>query len=125
VKIELTVKQTVEVKFVKICIPLRYGDEDVSYDFPFRNGDKWEALIDLDTGAIQNWPKGVSANLQTKVCDEGSYTLLNENKEDICFLDGGYVPSFIPGKYGDYIDLDIDKSGKILNWDVDSKDVGT
>jgi hypothetical protein len=29
----------------------------------------------------------------------------------------GYVPSFVPNEYGDYLTLDIDPyTGKILNW---------
>jgi hypothetical protein len=64
-----------------------------------------------------------SIYLTAKLCDSGSYLLLNEKMETIAERDD-YVPSFIPyglgaseKHYGDYIGLLIDiETGKILNW---------
>lgn len=56
--------------------------------------------------------------IHAKVADAGTYTLLDQDGEEIVEVDG-YVPSFLPGDhYGDYIMLDVDmKTGVIKNWD--------
>lgn len=103
-------------KYVKISVPVRYEDEDMPYDFPLRQDDTWEAIIDLDTHQIENWPQGKSGSFQMKVCDEGSYYLLDENKAVVAGIVEYYVPNdIIPGKYGDYINMNIDKTGKVTN----------
>lgn len=58
-----------------------------------------------------------------KVRDEGSYTLKDQDGEEICSKEG-YVPGFFPDKhFGDYLILDIEiESGKILNWVPPSKE---
>lgn len=110
-----TTKQT-NVKYVKLSIPIRYEDEDMPYDFPLRRNDIWEATIDLEARQIENWPQGKSGSFNVKVCDEGSYYLLDENKAVVAEIVEYYVPnSIIPGKYGDYIDMEIDETGKVIN----------
>ena len=111
-------------KYLKIDIPLRYDDEDMPYDFPLRqkgqdgNDDTWVATIDLKTGEILNFPKDVSLDFFTKVCDEGLYYLLDENMNIFAEADcSGYVPNHaIPPKdgYGDYIHLHI-QNGIVVN----------
>jgi hypothetical protein len=54
-----------------------------------------------------------------KVRDEGKYYLLNETKQILYIKDEGYVPNeLIPPKngFGDYLDLEINEQGKIINW---------
>ena len=112
-KIEIPTTKEIDIRFVKIILPMRYGDEDVPYAFPLRTGDIWEALIDTDTGRIQNWPRGQSGRMATKVCDAGIYILLDADGREIARRED-YVPhSLIPGKYGDYVDLNIDADGTI------------
>lgn len=116
-KTKIKIEKEVEIKWVFIRIPIRYGDEDVPFDFPLRVGDIWEASINIDSGEIENWPKGKSGNLYAKVCDEGYYELIDENDNSIGRIVDDYVPNdLIPGEYGDYVDLKIDKNGKITNW---------
>lgn len=111
------IEQEIDIKTVKVEVAVRYEDEDIPYDFPLRHGDMWEAKIDIDTGKIIDWPEGKSGKLSMKVCDEGTYRLYDENGKLIKSHEGGYVPNrLIPGRYGDYIDLVINKNGLIENW---------
>lgn len=108
----------IEVKSVLIQIPIRYGTEDIPNDFPLRRGDVWEATVDIDTGKIEKWPLGESGQLLTKVCDGGSYTLLDAKGAEVGRV-ADYVPhGLIPGQFGDYIELRISKNGTIVNWPV-------
>lgn len=114
--IEITATKQVNVQYIKLSVPVRYDDEDMPYDFPLRDGDIWEATINIDNNQIENWPQGQSGKFSMKVCDEGSYFLLNENKEVIAEIIENYVPNnVIPGKYGDYVNMNIDETGKIVN----------
>jgi hypothetical protein len=113
-----------KAKFLRIDIPLRYDDEDMPFDFPLRTKsensqdyDSWVAVIDLQTGEIQDFPKDVSLDFFTKVCDEGLYFLLDGNKQLIAKAGGDYVPNrAIPpiDGYGDYIHLKIEY-GVVVN----------
>ena len=114
--IEITATKQVNVQYIKLSIPVRYDDEDMPYDFPLRDGDIWEATINIDNNQIENWPQGQSGKFSIKVCDEGSYFLLNENKEVVGEIIENYVPNdVIPGKYGDYVNMNIDETGKVVN----------
>ena len=99
-------------------------DRDISGDFPLaeridEDFFEWCVDIDIETGVIKNWPQGQDGKLYTKVSDTGSYYLLDENKDIIASIKRGYVPKkIIPpkGGYDKYIDIYIDKTGKIANW---------
>lgn len=114
---QVSIKKEVEVKFVTVKVPVRYGEEDMPNDFPGRKGDIWEVTIELETGQILDWPGTEVTGFDMKVVDEGSYFLLDESKEVVVSLINGYVPNeLIPGEYGDYIELQISETGKITNW---------
>lgn len=108
-----------DVKWLKMEIAVRYDDEDMPYDFPLRQGDMWNVLVDVDTGEIKDFPKDITHNMNMKVCDEGTYTLYDADMNEVAAIAGGYVPNrLIPGKYGDYVELKI-ADGKITNWPTD------
>lgn len=118
-----------EVKYLSADCGVRYwenaevnGETDHNGDkIPFRVGDVWKLIIELETGQILNWPKGIEATINYKVCDAGIYRLLNENFETVVEQDG-YVPSMLCPKcegYGDYIIMDIDRDGFIQGWNPD------
>ncbi|WKS98519.1 hypothetical protein NYR30_06910 [Gallibacterium salpingitidis] len=113
--IEIPTTKQVNVKYIKLVIPIRFGDEDIPYDFPLRDGDQWCGIIDLDTFKIENWPKNYPAKMNMKICDDGEYYLLDENRNIIGTLVNDYIPHCVPNNYGDYIDLHIDEAGKIKN----------
>lgn len=118
-----TVLKEAEVKYLRVHIPVRYDEEDIPKDFPLRvendkNGyDWWDATIEIDTAKILNWPQGITGEMFMKVCDEGSYFLLDEAGETIKEIIEDYVPNnLLPGEYGDYVSLVINEDGIITNW---------
>lgn len=117
-KAKVLIETVVDVAFIRVKLPVRYGEEDIPNTFPLRTGNTWESTIDVDTGKIVGWPEGNSQlSLYMKVCDEGVYELVNRNGETIAKLEGEYVPHcIVPGEYGDYVDLSIAPDGTILNW---------
>lgn len=115
-KFTVTKPTEIQVTTVEISVPIRYGEEDIPNDFPLRRGNVWFATVDMDTGQVHRWPKGKNGRLHMKVCDEGTY-ILNDHDEEVARVDEDYVPhGVIPGEHGDYIDLQIDATGKITNW---------
>ena len=115
-KIHIPTTKEVDVAFVSVILPVRYGDEDIPYDFPLRINETWSAIIEVDTGKIHDWPQGKTGSLYMKVCDSGVYTLLDRDRAEIAQRND-YVPhGLIPGDYGDYVDLNIDEEGIITNW---------
>jgi hypothetical protein len=81
---------------------------------PFRDGDLWKPRIDIETGAVLDWPQGTTADVHYKVCDAGQYWL------GALKWQGDYVPdAFLcvgDSGYGDYIILNIGADGKIEGW---------
>jgi hypothetical protein len=109
-----TISET-PVDTIRISVAVRYGDEDMPMDFPFRAGDMWTVDVDLATGKIKNWP-GPAFDLYMKVCDEGAYYLFS-NGQEVASIVEDYVPNgVVPGEYGDYIDFKIAQDGTITNW---------
>ena len=115
---KFTVRKPVEidVKLVGIDVPVRYDDEDMPYDFPFREGETWRVQVGIEDGKIFGWPDGVAYDLHMKVCDSGVYTLLDSAGLEIASIQD-YVPhGVVPGEYGDYISMEILSDGTIANW---------
>jgi hypothetical protein len=106
----------IDVKFVRIVVPVKYDTEDMPQDFPYRKGDMWDVIVDFETGVIEQWP-GVAHDLHMKVTDGGSYYLLGKDREVIAKLEEEYVPhGVVPGSYGDYIEMSIAADGTIKEW---------
>lgn len=102
-------------------IPCRKG---TAADNDSLGGGEWCPVIDVETGTIEGWPQGVSADIHYKVCDAGAYHLLDENREVVKSING-YVPSIMCPEgdgYGDYVIMKIDGTGKIANWKADLSD---
>ena len=113
-----------------LLIYLPYDEEMCSYTddwmgelcgsrYPLVSKGMWSAVIDLKTHKLLNWKKEYeSLFFQAKVCDSGTYFLLDKNKTAICKL-AGYVPNGLipePDDCGDYIRLRIKDDGAIENW---------
>ena len=126
----VSVKSDVPVKYLHANMGVRYWDDgkingepdnDDDPQMPLIDGDGWVLKINLETGIIADWPKGVIADTHYKVCDAGIYTLLNDAGEEVVKRDG-YVPSMLCPSgdgYGDYVIMKIDGSGQIENWSPD------
>lgn len=117
--VRMVVDRELDIAFVNIAVPVRYDEEDMPSDYPFRKNEFWRVLVDADTGQIQGWPKDYTKplDLEMKVTDCGSYSLWDREENLLASIDQDYVPhGVVPGSYGDYIKLNIDGSGRILNW---------
>ena len=89
-------------------------DSPTSPEMPMTNGHYWEPTIDLDEGKIMDWPEGIRADINYKVCDEFECFA-----PAIDFYYSGYVPRFmspLEENYGDYITMSISGGGYIEGW---------
>lgn len=121
-KATVKIEKEVEIRNVVIDIAPRYigdsPDDDMPTDFPLLNEQKtaWVASVNIDTGEIAGWPAGDARKMHVKVCDAGTYSLIDAEGNEVAKFDG-YVPhGVVPGSYGDYVELDIDERGVITNW---------
>lgn len=97
------------------------GIEDASGTLtPFKKNDRWCPIIRLEDGFVLDWPIGTVADIHFKVCDDGEYWVLDEEKKRIGKWSGYYVPNdFLchgDNGYGDYIILKISADGFIEKW---------
>lgn len=136
ISIEVIQKQKVSVKYLQADCGVRYwedgrvnGEEDTDGSrIPCRKGSAadndslgggdWCPTIDLETGKIEGWPEGTTADVHYKVCDDGAYHLLDENREVVKSI-SGYVPSIMCPEgdgYGDYVIMKIGPDGTIEKW---------
>lgn len=97
------------------------GAEDADGSLiPFREGDLWCPIIDLESGKVIGWPNGVTADIHYKVCDQGEYWLRDANGARVAKWRRYYVPDeFLchgDTGYGDYIIMTIQTDGSIVNW---------
>ena len=125
-KITVTEKIEKDVKYLKARCGVRYwddamvnGQEDTEGDLiPCRIDDNFCPIIELETGKILDWT-GVIASIHYKVCDDGDYWLLDEDKNEVVKSKGEYVPSImcpVGNGYGDYVIMKVDENGIIENW---------
>jgi hypothetical protein len=116
-------------RYLEVDAEVRYwedatinGSEDSEGTLiPFKNGDLWQPVIDLQEGKIVDWPEGTTADIHYKVCDQGEYWLLNEQKQRIAKWSGYYVPdAFLcqgGSGYGDYIIMNVNADGSIKSYE--------
>lgn len=87
--------------------------------YPLVSKGMWSGIINLKTHKLLNWKQEYgNLYLQAKVCDSGTYFLLDKDKKEICKI-ADYVPNgLIPeaDDSGDYIRLRINYDGTIENW---------
>ena len=126
--IKVATTRMVKVAYLRARCGVRYWedatvngepDEDGSR-IPCREGDDWCPLIELESGQIEGWTAGTTADVHYKVCDDGDYELLDENRAVVKAIDG-YVPDIMcPGGEadGDYVVMKIGADGVIANWRV-------
>lgn len=119
------VTEEVDVHSIRIVVPVRYGEEDIPNNFPNRNDDMWEVLINVNTGEIHGWPTSgefASFDVHMKVCDSGCYYLFDAGGKQIAKIENDYVPSCVPGEYGDYVVMSI-KNGVVADWKFSAHEI--
>ena len=126
-KAKFTVTKEFDIEYLFVEAGVRRWDdgimngiEDKDGNIPCRDGDCWKPLININTGKIVNWTQGVRATIHYKVCDNGTYKLLDVNMELIKKI-RDYVPKMLSPKaegWGDYIIMDINPDGQINDWKV-------
>lgn len=124
-KIKKIIEPEIDIKYLYVYVPIYYENEDIPFDFPGRikNNDDFDLLtllIDIDTGKIINWDnefgqKHGGWHLEMKVCDGGTYYLINENCHIISKIED-YVPNNLGIGSDDYLEMSIDKDGYILGF---------
>lgn len=114
--------------YIEVSAGVRYWEdatindqEDINGTLtPFRKGNDWCPVIRLSDGMVMDWPAGMTANIHFKVCDDGEYWLLDEQRQRIAKWAGYYVPNYFlchgDNGYGDYIILKVDADGVIKSW---------
>lgn len=125
-KATILVKKEVDIFRLDVNAGIRYpedtsvnGIEDTDGQLmPFLEDGRWTPEINFDSGQIEGWPVGTTANVCYIVCDDGVYELF-DNDVNIIKSFEGYVPNCLAPKengYGDYIIMDIDENGFIKDW---------
>jgi len=133
-KVKVNIQKEVELKTMVVKAEPRYWEDSVidgkndterGLYVPCKNGNIWNPHIDIDSGIITNWDKGVKASIHYKVADCCGYELLDNDDNVFISFEDGYVPETLYPKengYGDYIIMDIDENGKIANWKFRKED---
>lgn len=119
------------IKFIHIVGEPRYLEDayfnnevDEEGRNPLLKNGLLDFTIDLENGAILNWKKGNVLQTHYKVCDQCNYLLLDKNHDCLINLNENnfwYVPEFLDftkDSYGDYLILDIDENGKIIDFNL-------
>lgn len=137
-KMKIKTKIDIDVKFLKLDAGVRYfedakvngvQDDEDNPQIPFAvfcktekgfwcDMYRWQPTIDLEEGKIVDWPKGTIACIHYKVCDDGTYSLLDKDKNVLMEVNS-YVPDILCPKeegYGDYIIMNVDGDGYISGW---------
>lgn len=125
-KIKLKIEKEYDAKFLQVEAGVRYwedatvnGVEDTEGKLiPCKDGEKWCPIVEIETGKIINWEIGKTAEIHYKICDDGVYTISDENKIEIKTIDGYVISDLAIGEsgFGDYIILSIDENGIIKDW---------
>ena len=114
--------------YIEVSASVRYWEDANVNGFsdtdgtliPHRKGDRWAPVIRLADGMVMDWPLGVIADVHYKVCDEGEYWLLDEDRKRVAKWKSSYVPDYAlcPDErgYGDYIIMMIGADGLIERW---------
>ncbi|MBR1683397.1 MAG: hypothetical protein IJ700_08640 [Bacteroidaceae bacterium] len=125
-----------EARYLHIAIPYDKDDELITFDDgvmtelecdeefvpPMLNAEDQmlEFLIDLKERKAVSWNYEYGyLRLWAKVCDAGTYTLMDAEEKPLCQI-CGYVPNkLIPPfekGFGDYIELAINADGTVNDW---------
>ena len=128
-------------KYIRVILPYFRGDElftieDCEGELPVEDKNfiiplydevnkQFDFTVGLDDAGICDWSYNSDFRLRAKVCDSGTYILLDEERTPLLQI-AGYVPDgVIPPlehNWGDYVDFYVSSGGKVVNW-LDSPDM--
>ena len=106
------------VSYIDVEIPVEQDDIEegcIDADCFGLSGGKLRLRLDVDNKCVVDWPEGEVATIHLKARDEGTYRVISHEGK-ILREDDGYVPSFVPGEYGDYFSCRIDAKGNVLQY---------
>jgi hypothetical protein len=86
---------------------------EIIWDLDIRKG----IISGVENGVVKPWDSG-NVHIGFKIVDGGNYILMGNGRE-IFRKDFEYVPDFLQieeNGYGDYIEIDIEKNGKVKGW---------
>ncbi len=130
-----------KAKYIRVILPYFRGDElftiegcegelpveDANFVLPLYDEEnkQFDFTVNLDDAGICEWSYNSDFRLRAKVCDSGTYILLDEEKTPLLQI-AGYVPDgVIPPlehNWGDYVDFYVSFNGNVVNW-LDSPDL--
>ena len=131
--LQLTIQKEITPAFLDCNLGVRYwedsqinGKDDdslvptmpLAYLEEGPNEWRWRIRINVDNGQIQDWPKGTTATIHYKVCDDGQYDLIGE-RGGVLFTCESYVPECLHScekRTTDYVIMDINEEGYIKDW---------
>ena len=124
-----------KAKYIRIILPYFRGDElfsveDDEGDLPVEDKNfaiplydegnrQFDFTVDIADAKVCDWSYNSFFRFRAKVCDSGTYVLLDKDMNPILQI-AGYVPDEVipPQEYswGDYVEFDISADGKVMNW---------
>ena len=92
--------------------------------FASKDGEYWQPLIDVKRLRIADWPEGMTADIQYKVCDECDFSCLGKDMNKLCrYMPENYVPKFLQYyddfKDGDYIVMKVGEDGSLQDFPME------
>lgn len=94
-------------------------------DIGYRESNYWEIIIDLEEGKVLNWKDGFCLHTSYKVCDDGEYSFLDKDMNEVVNITKEYKQYYVPdflsiedSGYGDYVNININGDGTIQHFDV-------
>lgn len=112
-----TINESERIMNITPCVVFK----NIGYD----DSNYLELIIDLEEGKVLNWPKDFCIHTYYKVCDDGEYSFLDDNMNEIVNItneyDQYYVPDFLAIEdfgYGDYVCININGDGYIEHFDT-------
>lgn len=138
-KVQILKPTIVDVKYLKVIIPIPYFEDYIVNEKEIEAWDELpscmkggafdteeiEFTIDIDTGKILGWEEGTTFTSYAKVRDNGSYWIMDNNFQVIAPSRNRYVPSMLDTKgdgFGDYMQFSVNKYGYIEDFRVNFSD---
>ncbi|HFC8533082.1 TPA: hypothetical protein ACFRHF_001831 [Neisseria lactamica] len=116
-QVEVYKPTKLDIHSVRIEVELH---DDVSENLPkhlFNDDGELDLLIEVDTGKVVSWQGDEPVVIHDNIYNNGIYTLFDKSGNEVGKIDNYYVPyDLIPGKKGEYINLDISADGVVTNW---------